>query len=135
MLLRSRSVRLWIALFMLQLVGCALPSIHRDGGRDAAMPSPARDAAMPSPPHADATTSDDASDAGPDGYDPEWDPANRNEDFETFQSLVPQEHRFAEWPMSDTFDEAKVKPSYSASELIVTDNVTKLRWQRVLPDI
>ncbi|HET8940146.1 MAG TPA: hypothetical protein VFN67_42185 [Polyangiales bacterium] len=72
MLLGSRSVGLWIALFMLQLASCALPNIHRDGGRDAAMPSPARDATMPSPARADATMPDDA---GPDGYDPEWDPA------------------------------------------------------------
>ena len=114
---------------IMQLAGCALPSIQRDNAHDASMPVSASttDAAM----HADP---DDA-DAGPNGYDPMWDPANRNEDFETFQSLVPTEHRFAEWPMSDTFDPAKAKPSFSATELIVTDNVTQLRWQRVLPDI
>jgi hypothetical protein len=62
------------------------------------------------------------------------DPANRNEDFETFQSLVPKAHVFAEWPMPDTSVHAKAKPSYSVAEHVVTDNVTKLRWQRVLPE-
>ena len=106
-----------------------MPSIHRDGAQDSAVPEKSEG----SPADAGPRASDGDEDAG--AYDPMWDPANRNEDFETFQSLVPPYHRYAEWPMSDTFDAAKVKPSYSATELIVTDNVTKLRWQRELPDI
>jgi hypothetical protein len=63
------------------------------------------------------------------------DPANLNEDYATFRSLVPKEHTFAAWPMPDTSQYAKVKPSYTVGERVVTDNVTKLRWQRVLPEI
>ena len=104
-------------------VSCALPSIQRDGEES----SPGADAALPGLPASQDPTAE--------GYDPEWDPANRNETFETFQTLVPAQHRFAEWPMSDTFAEAKAKPRYTATDLIVTDEVTKLRWQRVIPDV
>lgn len=112
---------------VMQLACCALPSIHRDDAQGASTPESASTG--------DAGATQANADDADGGYDPMWDPANRNEDFETFQSLIPREHRFAEWPISDTFDEAKVRPSFSATDLIVTDNVTRLRWQRVLPDI
>lgn len=86
-----------VSVAVLQALGCALPDVHRESGTDSSL--------------AEGDGADDHSDARPD-YDPMWDPANRNEDFATFESLVPPAHRFAEWPMSDSFPEAKVKPSF-----------------------
>jgi hypothetical protein len=37
--------------------------------------------------------------------------------------------------MPDSAPHSKFKPSYSTSAAVITDNVTKLRWQRVLPDV
>ncbi|HTU64054.1 MAG TPA: DUF1566 domain-containing protein, partial [Polyangiales bacterium] len=117
----------------LLLTACALPGIHRENSdqqavdtQDASV-SPDRDAAMLEP----AETADD--DAGV-SYDPLTDPANRNEDMDAFRALVPTDHLFAEWPMPDSSEHAKAKPSYTVSEHVITDNVTKLRWQRVLPN-
>jgi hypothetical protein len=120
--------RCWVStrsILTVVLAGCALPGIHREDAADGSVGTE----------RANAAVATGTLDAAVEGYDPEWDPANRNEDFETFQTLVPAQHRFAEWPMSDTFDEAKVKPSFSTTDRIVTDEVTKLRWQRHLPDI
>jgi hypothetical protein len=85
---------------------CALPTIHRDGEQE---PDPER---YP---------------------DPMKDPANRNEDLEAFRKLLPGAHLFAEWPMPDNSEHSKTKPSYTVEADVVTDNVTKLRWQRLMP--
>ena len=127
------------------LVGCALPSIHRDSEReragDAGVSAAGRMAARTSAADAgsDAGANDAASgESGEDSgtpLDPMMDPANRNEDFRTFQSLVPSHHIYAEWPMPDRSPGAPVSPDYSATDRVVIDNVTKLRWQRVLPEV
>ena len=65
--------------------------------------------------------------------DPRWDPANRYEDYATFQSLLPKEHLFAEWRMPDT--QPAPARSFSVSGNVLTDSVTKLRWQHRLPEI
>jgi hypothetical protein len=67
--------------------------------------------------------------------DPRSDPANLNEDYETFLSLVPKNHVFAEWPMPDTSPYSKAKPSYTVTEKVIVDNVTQLRWQAKMPTI
>lgn len=109
--------------------GCALPSIHRDRAEATGQNvSKEPDAAI------NDAAADPVGDADA-GQDPERDPANRNEDLATFQSLLPTEHRFAEWPMPDEAPQSKFKPSYTATDTVVTDNVTKLRWQRVMPKI
>jgi hypothetical protein len=109
---------------VLGVAGCALPGIYREGvkERDAAV----SDASQPEPPQ--AALAEEA-------LDPFKDPKNRNEDFATFQTLIPPAHVFAEWPMPDTSAHSKWKPSYTVSEHVITDNVTKLRWQRVMPKI
>ena len=43
------------------------------------------------------------------------------------------DHGFAEWPMPSALEGSKTKPSYSAEQDTVTDNVTGLVWQRNLP--
>jgi hypothetical protein len=45
----------------------------------------------------------------------------------------PTEHVFAAWPMPDAAEGSSVAPSYTANERTVTDNVTRLIWQRSLP--
>lgn len=70
---------------MLGLASCALPSIHREPSPDAATVSRDPKGAAPAmDPSADT-------DAGA-LVDPEKDPANRNEDYETFLTLVPKAH-------------------------------------------
>lgn len=114
------------------LASCALPPIHRDNSSDAATAKrEPNDAAADGAP---ATGLAADSDAGP-VTDPEQDPANRNEDFETFLTLVPKAHVWAEWPMPDSAPHSKFKSSYTVSTDVITDDVTKLRWQRVLPDV
>jgi len=103
----------------LLLTACALPGIHRENVDEQAVIEPANKA------DADAGVS----------YDPLKNPANRNEDLEAFRALVPTDHVFAEWPMPDSSEHSKTKPSYTVSDQVITDNVTKLRWQRVLPDV
>jgi hypothetical protein len=99
----------WLCL--VALTGCALPGIHRE--------EPTPDAGMDD----EALT-----------QDPAMDPANRNEDHETFISLLPRAHNFAEWPMPDAAADSAVKPNYAIKEQVIIDKVTNLRWQRVLPD-
>ena len=94
------------------ITGCALPDIHREQ------------------PDTDAGTDDKAL-----SVDPANDPANRNEDFETFRSLLPPNHNFAEWPMPDAAADSAVKPNYTVKERVILDKVTNLRWQRELPDV
>jgi hypothetical protein len=112
------------------VAGCALPDIHRE---DAVGKQP--DAGVAQRSDAAVSVTSIVSDADAGEYDPLMDPANRNEDYATFMSLVPKEHVFAEWLMPDTTEHAKAKPSYTVSEHVITDNVTQLRWQRVLPVI
>ena len=127
-----RGCRQWaLGAIVVATGSCALPSIHRDGAQGSG-----QNGSKTLDGGADAAVSD----AGPDTLDasgsednPELDPANRNEDFSTFESLLPTEHRFAEWPMPDEAPQSKFKPSYSATATVITDNVTKLRWQRVMP--
>ena len=114
----------------MQLASCALPTIHRDRSTDAGMADHGPMDAGSDAASRTAQRSDASADA-----DPAQDPANRNEDIETFQTLVPRQHLWAEWPMPDSAPHSKFKPSYSVSAEIITDNVTKLIWQRVLPDI
>jgi hypothetical protein len=103
---------------VVHVASCALPGIHREDAAQLAEPAELDAAVSASP-----------------ASDPLQDPANFNEDYETFKSLVPREHVFAEWPMPDTSEDAKAKPSYTLSDDVVTDNVTKLRWQRQPPDV
>jgi hypothetical protein len=114
---------------MILSVACALPGIHRDpAGPDASPPEAVVEERELAPDHTDDP------DAG--GLpDPRSDPANLNEDYETFRSLVPKNHVFAEWPMPDTSPYSKAKPSYTITEQVIVDNVTKLRWQAKLPTI
>lgn len=128
MLSRSFCARLCLCAIVAAVASCALPPIHRDPTQGAEQAvSRQRDAGT------DAATEPQAdTDAGP-AIDPERDQANRNEDFATFEALLPTEHRFAEWPMPDPAPQSKFKPSYTATDTVVTDNVTKLRWQRVMP--
>jgi hypothetical protein len=118
----------------LQLSGCALPGIHRDGAADdAGVPAERPDAGG----RESTMTSAVASvyeDAGP-GEDPALDPQNRNEDLQTFQSLLPSENLWAKWPMPDTAAHSKRKPSYTVSGAVIVDNVTELKWQREIPEI
>jgi|GEM_PF-1111402 len=122
------------ALLVLELAGCALPGIHReaaDGGnppRDAAV----RDSGKPATADTTSSTADEDAGAPP---DPRSDPANLNEDYATFRSLVPEYHMFAEWPMPDTSEYSKAKPSYTVNGPVIIDNVTKLRWQAKMPTI
>jgi hypothetical protein len=46
---------------------------------------------------------------------------------------ISEDREFANWPMPDAVEGAAVQPSYSTTDLTVSDNVTKLVWQRVLP--
>lgn len=130
-----------VLLGALGLASCALPGIHRentrktpDAGRDVEAMVDARKAAALDAGPDSATPSDASVDAGP-PPDPMMDPANRDEDFATFRTLVPPSHIYAAWPMPDNSPGAAVKPSYSATDTVVTDNVTQLRWQRVLPKV
>ena len=93
------------------VVSCVLPRVAREP-----KPSAAADAGTALPPTF---------------ADPRDDPANRYEDLATFQSLLPKAHLFAEWLMPDTAPAAA--HSYGVSGNVVTDSVTKLRWQRALP--
>ncbi|HTU63571.1 MAG TPA: hypothetical protein VMF89_34145, partial [Polyangiales bacterium] len=137
------------ALWVLELAGCALPGIHReaaDGDNaprdaaagdaamgDAAMPDAAvRDSGKPAAAVASSSAADEDAGLPP---DPRSDPANLNEDYATFRSLVPEQHMFAEWPMPDTSEYAKAKPSYTVDGPVIIDNVTKLRWQAKMPTI
>lgn len=126
--------RVLVLALTLLLASCSLPAIHRESAPDASDSGLGLDAGQ----HAGdaARTVDQATgdDAGP-SADPEHDPANRNESLDAFQALVPKQHLFAEWPMPDSAPHSQHKPSYTVSELVVVDNVTKLRWQRDLPDV
>ena len=124
MQLQCRNTTWSMVLCSVALVACALPTIHRedarkapDAGNDVDVKVEARKATV---------------DAGP-TLDPMVDPANRNEDFATFRTMLPRDHMYAGWPMPDPSPGAAVKPDYSVSERVITDNVTQLRWQRVLP--
>ena len=115
-----------MVLSLVSLAGCALPGIHRENARKT--PDAGQDM--------DATVEvrkvaviDAAVDAG----DPMMDPANHDEDLATFRTMLPRDHIYAGWPMPDNSPGAAVRPDYSATERVVTDNVTQLRWQRVLP--
>ena len=112
-------------LLVLRVAGCALPGIHRDaadGGKVA-----------PDAGHAVASAVDEEDAGAP--RDARDDPANLNEDYAAFRALVPEHHVFAEWPMPDTSAGAKARPSYTVSQNIIIDNVTKLRWQAKMPSI
>lgn len=98
-----------LLLSFLVLTGCALPDIERDTPADAGRDEKAV-------------------------LDPAQDPANRNEDYATFRSLLPREHNFAEWPMPDSSPDSAAKPVYEVEERVVIDKVTNLRWQRHVPD-
>ena len=115
------------------ICGCALPGIHREaaGGKAPAPDAGAGDAQTPMVVERGSQHNTDT-EAPP---DPRSDPANLNEDYATFRSLVPTQHVFAEWPMPDTSEHSKAKPSYTVSKHVVLDNVTKLRWQAKLPTI
>jgi hypothetical protein len=134
--------------FIALWVGCALPGIRRgepDGGA-----APSQQVASRS--DSEAREEEDAgaaaaggggddADAGkapdkePEPYDPRLDPANRNEDIATFEKMLSRDHVFAQWPMPDSTPGARVPPSYAATDKVITDQVTKLRWQRVLPEV
>jgi hypothetical protein len=129
----SPELALRVAL-MFQLAGCSLPAIHRQGPGDGGHSERQGDADSDAAQRVDAVgEADPGADAGP-VTDPKQDPANRNESLEAFRALVPKQHVFAEWPMPDSAPDSKQKPSLSVSEHVVTDNVTKLRWQRDLPE-
>lgn len=118
--------RTWsVVLSSVALASCALPTIHRESERQT--PDAGRN----------IEAMIDARDAGPGdagaALDPMMDPANRDEDLATFRTLVPRDHIYAAWPMPDNSPGAAVRPDYSTTERVVTDNVTQLRWQRVLP--
>jgi hypothetical protein len=124
-----------VALLVLVLSDCALPGIHREAadGDGASRDAAVGDSGKPATTGTSSSSTADE-DAGP-PPDPRSDPANLNEDYATFRSLVPEYHMFAEWPMPDTSEYSKAKPSYTVSGPVIVDNVTKLRWQAKMPTI
>lgn len=124
------------ALLALELTGCALPGIHREAGDgdNAVRDGGLSDSGKPDSTGTTNSSTADDEDAGL-PPDPRSDPANLNEDYATFRSLVPEHHMFAEWPMPDTSEHSKAKPSYTVSGPVIVDNVTKLRWQAKMPTI
>jgi hypothetical protein len=124
----------WCLVFLLclQSSGCALPSIHRDDAAVDGGALPERRDGGGSVSGMRTALSD--KDSGP-GDNPSLYPENRNEDLETFRSLLPNENLWAKWSMPDTDAHARRKPSYTASDAVIVDNVTQLKWQRELPEI
>ena len=121
-------------MLMVQVAACALPGIQRESAeRQASVRDAAVDASALPAIAAPASRQDDTDAGLP--PDPRSDPANLNEDYATFRSLVPAQHVFPEWPMPDTSEYSKAKPSYTVRGPVISDNVTKLRWQAKMPQI
>jgi hypothetical protein len=111
-----------VLVLCLLVSACALPSINREGAADGGV-------------REDAGRDSGAVDAGDPAENPRLDPANNNEDLEAFRAKLPSENVWAKWPMPDAAEGSKFKPSYTVSDKVIVDDVTKLTWQRVMPTV